>query len=723
MSIYGLGGCGKSALANELAYRVLERKTTLVFWVPATSKENFELAYRAIGLHLCLPGIKDDNADIGKLVKDALSSGSVGEWLLIIDGVDDEDVLPRTTVDTSRSARIRDYLPYNNRGSILFTTRSRKVAGALTQNRTLRLSDMSKPEAKLLLERQITRKTSAADELAVEELLCILTYLPLAIVQAAAFINNNDISVSDYVSLFRSAGAEIQLFNEHFTDPSRYEERESAIGRTWYISFNQIREKDRLAADYLSFMACLDYVNIPQSLLPPGDSIVHQSKALGTLTGYAFITERRRMEQQSGNDRFFDMHRLIHMTSVWWLDDHHERVTWVEITMARLNELVPHGEHKQKDVWTTYLPHAIHVATIDSMSHQAASASLLHRVGRCQASLGQFSAAQATHQHVLALDEISLGPEHPETLISKSCVAEALTHQGKHKEAEVIHRETLATRRKVLGPSDCSTLTSMNNLALVLDRQGKYSEAQEMHEEVLALSKAVCGPEHPDTWTTTNNLALVLAKQGKHKEAESMHKEELTLRKNVLGLEHPDTIVCMNNLANAFSGQGKDKEAEVMLMQVLTLSQKVFGPRHPDTLTSMSNLASVLGSQCRYEEAGAMHEETLALRKKLLGADHPKTLMSMYCLAHLRANQMRYDESLRLYEQVCAAFDSVLGENHPTTRSCRNNYRQLLGLRKQNQTFALKNVEGRRGVGTGKGANLLRRLAKVGIGRLKLREE
>ena len=148
----------------------------------------------------------------------------------------------------------------------------------------------------------------------------MLAYLPLAIVQAAAFMNNNDISVPSYISLFRQTGAETELFDQHFYDSSRYQALDSTITKTWHISFDQIRKQDSLAAEYLSFMACINRVNIPHSLLPPGDSIVQQKKALGTLTGYAFITERSKTLQESEGDRFFDMHRLVHMASVCWLE-------------------------------------------------------------------------------------------------------------------------------------------------------------------------------------------------------------------------------------------------------------------------------------------------------------------------------------------------------------------------------------------------------------------
>jgi hypothetical protein len=48
--------------------------------------------------------------------------------------------------------------------------------------------------------------------------------------------------------------------------------------------------------------------------------MVQQLKALGTLTGYAFIIELWQTEQDLARERFFDMHRLVYMASRWWLD-------------------------------------------------------------------------------------------------------------------------------------------------------------------------------------------------------------------------------------------------------------------------------------------------------------------------------------------------------------------------------------------------------------------
>lgn len=262
---------------------------------------------------------------------------------------------------------------------------------------------------------------------------------------------------------------EAQLFSEYFEDPSRYQELESTIAKTWHISFGQIQKKDQLAADYLSFIACIDRINIPQSLLPLGCSTLQQVKAIGTLKGYAFITECQQGVQQLQGEEFFDVHRLVQMASVWWLEEHNEFSGWIEKAVSRLEELLPNGGHDNREVWVNYLAHTIHVAGLEQGLSDTVRASLLDRVAQCQETLGQYLAAEMTHRQVLLINEKSLGNKHTSTLISMSQVGIALHHQGRYVEAEVMHRQTLVIREKISGMEHRETLVCMNNLALVLN--------------------------------------------------------------------------------------------------------------------------------------------------------------------------------------------------------------------------------------------------------------
>jgi tetratricopeptide (TPR) repeat protein len=681
MSIYGLGGCGKSALALELAYRILESHVGyLVFWVPALSQESVKLAYREIGLRLRIPGITDDNADIIKLVNDKLSSDTINQWLMIIDNADDPKVLKRGTADDPGSAQLRDYLPYNKRGKILFTTRSRKAAGDLTQSNVLELNDMSKAEARQLLLRRISKPTLLNDEKAIDELLEVLTYLPLAVVQAAAFINNNDITVCDYLTMFKQTGTKAELFDEYFEDPGRYGEIESTVAKTWHISFDQIQKQEPLAIEYLSFIACIDRINIPRSLLPPGGSVVQQAKAIGMLKGYAFITEHQHALQELESERFFDMHRLVHMASEWWLNGHDELAAWVTKAATRLEELIPYGEHEKKKQWTAYLPHAIYVSSFDNRLGERVRVSLLDRIGVCQSRLGQYSAAEMVHRQALLVKEKILGKNHSRTLMSMDEVGIALDNQGKYMAAEAIHQQTLAQRVNILGPEHPDTLISMANLALVLGRQGKYSEAESMNRQALVRREKIFGPEHPYTLTSMSNLALVLRRQGKFSEAESVNRQALARYEKVFGLEHPDTLISVSNLALVLDSQGKYLEAELMSRQTLARKEKVLGLEHPDTLMSMSTLAHILIRQGKFLEAESMNKQVLARSEKILGLEHPDTLMVMNNLAGALDSQGKYFEAELMNRQTLTRREEVLGSEHPDTLISMGNLAGVLGM-------------------------------------------
>jgi hypothetical protein len=156
----------------------------------------------------------------------------------------------------------------------------------------------------------------------------------------------------------------------------RYEGIDSTIAKTCHISFAQIRRQDPLAADYLAFMACIDRINVQQSLLPSGGSRVQQIKGLGTLTGYAFIIVRASANSAGGRKREVLRYAPPGLLSISYVCSGHEI----------------------KAEWEPYLSHAIHAAGCEDAVENAKRASLLSKVGQCQQSLGQYRSAEASHR-------------------------------------------------------------------------------------------------------------------------------------------------------------------------------------------------------------------------------------------------------------------------------------------------------------------------------------
>ncbi|THV43706.1 hypothetical protein BGAL_1050g00010 [Botrytis galanthina] len=230
-----------------------------VIWIPATNTESLHQAYREVARQLKIPGSDKDKADAKKLVQGYLSKESAGRWLLVFDNSDDFNM--KTTVKLA------------HQNIVEVPVICEDVAIQLLQ--------------KCLVDPDLVNNRPDTTALPKE-----LTYLPLAIVQAKSHINENGITFADHLSLLREQEQDIvDLFSEEFGHDGRYSNIKNPVATTWPISFEQIRHRDPLAADYLSFMTCIEPKDIPQSLLPAGKSRKEEIDAIGTLHAYSFITK------------------------------------------------------------------------------------------------------------------------------------------------------------------------------------------------------------------------------------------------------------------------------------------------------------------------------------------------------------------------------------------------------------------------------------------------
>jgi tetratricopeptide (TPR) repeat protein len=518
-ALVGLGGVGKTQIALEFAFQIQKLSPGCsVFWVRASDTTSFESAYRQIGQQLKIPEIDDEKADVKKLVKARLSSESSGKWIMILDNADDFELLYNRIDESTESHALYEYLPFSHLGAILFTTRDREAATRYAGPNTIVIEEMDDVESRELLKTGLQNKRLVEDEDSTGKLLKLLVNLPLAIMQAVAYLNAKGVTIAEYLRIYEeSSDNVIKLLSKDFEDRRRYPGMKNPVATTWLISFEQIRLRDPLAADYMAFISCINDQDIPRDLLPPAPQL-EKAEAIGTLKAFGFIKERLGEES-------YDMHRLVHIAMQSWLNLNDELISWNEKTLKQIADTFPWPEHENKAIWTMYLPHAqcIIISTKIYSGLEESLWRILHNVGWCFNITGKYVEAEKMHRQALQLKEKVLGAEHPKTLDSMNNLACVLNNQGKYIEAEEMHRQALQLMEKVLGAEHPSTLASMNNLANVFRNQGKYAEAEEIHQQTLQLKEKVLGAEHPDTLISIRNLADVLRSQGKYEKAEKMH--------------------------------------------------------------------------------------------------------------------------------------------------------------------------------------------------------
>lgn len=673
----GLGGVGKTQIALEIAYKIQEMSPDFaVFWVPASDASAFEQAYLNIGLALQIPGINDGKANVKQLVRDELRRSSSRRWLMVIDNAD--DIRSFFKDDDSRPIPLDEYLPDSTQGSIVFTTRNMAAAVDLVGDQAgddvIIVEEMGFNEAESLLESYLIRKELMEDNEATIGLLDLLTYLPLAIAQAASYINKNRIAISRYISLYKdSEENSISLLSEDF-----YRSTKNPVATTWQISFDQIKQDDPLAAEYLSFMSCIDPQDIPESILPPQRAI-EKDKALGTLKAYSFLTLRTTM--RDGSDSH-DVHRLVHLATRNWLRNDPENgdqlTIWSGKALDQLAEIFPTGRYENKEKWTSYLPHVRCVLASRHLpeGHEKSRWTLLYNVSWCLRSSGDYSAAAFMARRDLELREAVLGQQNSDTLSSLSQLAVVLEHQGKYEEAEQMSRQVLKGRETELGVEHPDTLTSVSHLAWVLHSQGKYEEAEMLNRRALN-GREKLGLLLEDTLTSVNNLAGVLRGRAQYQEAEALNRRALEGRQKVLGLLHPDTLTTIDDLAWVLENQHKYAAAELLIRQALEGRKQALGAQHPDTLTTMSKLALVLPSRRRFK-AAEMHRQVLQKREQVLGLQHPDTLTSVSNLADVLYHLGNYEEAEKMCRRALESNRATLGDRHPSTLRSASNLAGLL---------------------------------------------
>jgi hypothetical protein len=284
-----------------------------------------------------------------------LSDDDHGIWLIVLDNTDDSDTFFKLyfMLEGFQPVLLARYLPRSSNGSIIITTRDTRVGERLVnREKSILVSLFDEKKARLLLCSKLSEKKDLIEE-DILELLKILGYLPLAITQAAAFINENYISLAKYINMLRADDSELAiLLNKSLPDNRRDDEASNSVLQTWKLLFDQIQRQHPRAAQMFSLMAVLDRQGIPKFLLQRDKE--RESEliiVLEVLQAFSLITA------ESGGETFI-LHRLVQLFTISWLELQNEKEHLQEEALQLLSTNFPNGEYKNRKICEILSPHA-----------------------------------------------------------------------------------------------------------------------------------------------------------------------------------------------------------------------------------------------------------------------------------------------------------------------------------------------------------------------------
>ncbi|KAL6701463.1 hypothetical protein J3F84DRAFT_9501 [Trichoderma pleuroticola] len=622
VAVVGMGGVGKTQLALRIAYMMKNNQHgSNILWLPGFSMAGFEQACTDLVKKLNVPRTKDD--DVRDLIKLYLSSEHVDQWLLILDNADGEDILQ----GSEGVQGIYAYLPRNRSVQILITTRWRKVAVDFAKQNVFEMAEMEHKDAKNLLQKTLRSEHSIWEDHTVDELLHLLTHLPLAIAQAAAYMDIFKVPVDEYLRLCRHSQQDMmELMRNQYQDDTLYDESQGAVATTWLVSVSQLQKYNPAAAKLLFFIMWIEPQAIPQSLLPDVGSQQEKTKAIGTLCSFGFL--RARPERG-----MFDMHSLVHMVIQFWAHDQGIDTETKADMLDHLDKVFRSDEWEERDLWQGHLPHVLHVYRAHRQTDPISTANLGYWVVRCLLQNGRKKEALTVAEQVAEIRETTLPQDHPLRLASQLVLSGAYRYNGQIKEASMLLEKGFNHLKAALPQDHPRLLLWQHHLAEVYLRNEQVEEAIMLLEDVVKIQTTRLAYDHKNLLESQFYLAVAHMANEQIKEAIALLEHVVKIRATVLPQDHPLQLYSQYSLAIGYEADGQVKEAIALLEHLVKIEETALPQDHPARLESQCSLARTYEANGQTEEAIALLEHLVEGEESVLPQDHSARLTLKRLLA------------------------------------------------------------------------------------------
>jgi len=300
--------------------------------------------------------------DILLATKDWLESKASGDWLLIVDGVNNPTMEFLQYTDR--------YLPAQ-KGTILFTSCTERIASFVgSPENAIELGPMSVAEGTNLFQKVSGIKQTDSSE--IKELLEHLEFLPLAISQAASYINARHMPVNAYLQMLRAATDQSRAA---IMEPgaARYRDTDytpNSIMTTWNLALTQIQQENPQAIDLLRFLSLLG-PNVPLRAVRTKAMVglkLHEDiafyNAMGLLASYKMVIPSH---SNNFDESTYRLHRLVALRARVSMGS--EKSTMAGLALEAIENLFPYPYPP---------PHKIHVIRECAGMLQHAESVLIH---------------------------------------------------------------------------------------------------------------------------------------------------------------------------------------------------------------------------------------------------------------------------------------------------------------------------------------------------------
>ncbi|NGX31849.1 MAG: Photosystem I assembly protein Ycf3 [Chlamydiae bacterium] len=613
----GLGGIGKTQIALQYAYRKAE-DYSLIWWVNCENKASLSDSYsqlaEKLGIVLTDEEKKQENALIHK-VNMALKHRP--GWLLVFD-------------DTQNKESIEGLLPESG-GHVIITSRNANW-GSLAN--VFKVGVFKRSESIDLI-MKITGLYSQKED--ADRLADLLKDLPLAISQAAHYIEATKITIAEYIKLFETKH---KILWDHEKPVDEYK---FTVRVAWDISMEAILREDIERSKRTTFPTLAGPLMNLCSFFAPSNIQVgffletwiaqnHGSENAKHFLGQPLELLSRYSMIDVDNERgSVSIHPIVQTVTRDHMEKEDTGLILAQMTQEAFglfNELAGNFDSDKVETWEdgkVWLQHVLSFlshAQVDELDKEKL-ADVYFYIGKVKDFSIEFKEALEFFQKALTIRLAKLGNEHPDVASTYGNMALVYDDQGLHDKALEFYQKALDIDLSKLGTDHPDVAAIYNNMGAVYDDQGLHDKALEFYQKALDIRLAKLGPDHPSVATTYNNMGSVYYSQDLNDKALESFQKALDILLAKLGPDHPYVATTYNNIALVYDDQGLYDKALTFYQKALTIRLAKLGNNHPDVAQTYNNMGEVYNAQGQYEKALEFYQKALTILRKFFKDDHP----------------------------------------------------------------------------------------------------
>lgn len=651
----GMSGIGKTQLALKYIYNNIN-KYNYIFWINSEDETSIVNSYTDIALELgIITGDEKSERRVIKRFVDWLSK--TDKWVMVFDNCEEYDQIFR-------------FMPKIHNGNIIITSKNPNWKELKSP---ICLEVFTKEEASDFL----VKRANVHDEY-VEDLANKLGYLPLALNQAAAYIDQSKISFSKYIELYDKYPR--KLFEKNYSK-NQYE---YTINTVWKISLEKIEEISSVSVKLMKFISLFFNHNIPKNIIYENlHELEHVlSEEINEIEFNDSIAILRKYALIDSTQDYISTHCLIQSAIHNELIEQNEFSSYGNKFIDYLYNLMPadlENSEKIKGI-RRLVPHIDYITKFISEVDEN-YIDFLYRFGLILRLNAQYEYSKVVLEKSLSLAVEFYANGSNTTLRIKTLLAGVFSDLGEFKKALTLYDNILDENKDSDIRLELNDIACINNKALIKFNIEAYNEAEHCYEDALkiykskedkiikelnesnisgSLSDIINGQKS----TVMVNLSSVKLKLDKVDEANSNIDEAMNIIYRIYGRESIQYSRALNNKANILDYQNEYSKAKELYEEAIEIDKLFYDENHNEVFSKKCNLLS-----CKYNlqpnKDDFVEKELinmLDISKETFGEDSLNYAGRLKSLAQMYRKQEKYELSIKILQEVKKIYLEYFGK-------------------------------------------------------------